>query len=254
MRSLIFFVSIIGVLYSCKPKDNPPCVPQKPSGEIVFKNWHYLFTSNTTFDYMECDTCLPNMSIEINATNYKSIVTRIGADPRNFGQNFKLTFPNFKGSYKVTTTLKNWGDCGTTDTLTTVIVKWLNIGGYSTFRLHGKRFVGVYDDGRVDTVSIDTVTAAIERQTGFIMGNYLVGFPKKGCQNIRGWNSGTSIEAAGNSLAFNNTGPASKAYCVITFGLGRFTDSTIYLTADTLSTNFSTGGHGKVTFTGRLIR
>jgi hypothetical protein len=181
MKSLLIYL-LVGLtlcLTFCKPEE-PPCVPQKPTGKIIFRNFYTRLRSGNEKYYLPCDTCGQEVDFLIETSNTKSVVTKVGGDPRPRGSKFFLRFPGLalRSGYKVVTTLKNWGDCGNSDTVTTVIERMLYIGNYSLKRLQGKRFLGHYDDGRNDTIKIDTLGYNdVIYPNIFDPGNHLLGFP-----------------------------------------------------------------------------
>ena len=237
-------------MLSCCKREEPPCVPQKPTGNILIRNSYDRFSRSDPMFYMECDTCFEDVDFLVEGSNYKSITTKIGADPRIFGKSFSLRMPQIPGaSYVVTATLRNWGDCGSQDTLVTTIKKRFTIGNYSMSRLHGTRYVGTYDDGRIDTIFIDTVTRANALCCDFKTGNFLNKFPLPTCYRARYYNSGTWIYNRGNTLIFGSS-QGNYNYCTKMNGIGRFSDSTIELFADTIRGSKS----GTVSFKGRRIR
>lgn len=254
LRLLLLWFVVVSVS-SCQKPETPPCVPQKPTGVIKVRNFFTTPSTPETPDgrrYIDCDTCFEDVNFLVEAQNYKSVVTRVDSDPRNFGISNTLRFPFGQGSYMLKVTLKNWGDCGSPDTLTTVLERFIHIGTYNMKRLHGTKWLGAYNSGRVDTVFIDTITRATALCCEYRMFNHLGKFPVPSCApRVAGWNTGTFIYNSGNTLLFgNNVG--SRGYCRETEGLGTFTDSTIYLMADTFGVvNFK---WGFVSFRGRRIR
>jgi hypothetical protein len=255
MKGFIGFL-LVGMalaLACCKSKETPPCVPQKPTGKIIFRNFYKKFTTPASAFYLACDTCGPEVDFLIETSNAKSIVTKIGSDPRLKKDRFFLRFTDYGvlTSYKVTTTLKNWGDCGNNDTLTTVIVRYLYIGERSIKRFQGKRFYGSFDNGLKDTIAIDSLGYNdVQRPNIFDPANYLTRFPKPSCTIFEPYGFYGAYIGSNGPMLFFNCYDGPNEHNPVFEGIGIYKDSVLELFADS-SYGYSLG---TVHFKGKMVR
>lgn len=254
LRLVLLWFVVVG-LASCQKLDTPPCVPQKPTGTVGTFATYQRFMENVSPFYLSCDTCGSSVVFKVSATNYKSVETIVGLDPRVWKTpEFRLVFPEHPAAYRIKTTLKNWGDCGSTDTLVTVIESRFQVAPQSSMkRWHGTAWLGEYNDGRRDTVFIDTITNALLVAPQRYAFNNLGKFPLGKCGPfVSGYYTGTQIVKAGNILYFENSG-GGFGICNSYRGVGKIVDSLIELYADTLPAG-SVREAGFVYFKGRRIR